>query len=151
MAVDAIVMQTKSSKLQQKAIQDNPTYKELVKLEISQEQVRKKANALPDGGDESTRALQEVRKLKEELHKLGGRLHGGKEKQCKRCLLARCEGGERCPAKTRKCNKCGELGHFSKSTLCKGKGSEKGVRKVQEEVFSDEELLSVGKDKMEFC
>ena len=37
-AVDAIVMQTKSSKLQQKAIQDNPNYEELVKMGISQEQ-----------------------------------------------------------------------------------------------------------------
>ena len=144
-AVDALVMQTKSSKLQQKAIQDNPSYEELIKLGISQEQARKKADALPDGGEESTRALEEVRKLKEELHRLGGRLHGGEEKKCTRCLLARCEGGERCPARTRNCNKCGELGHYSKSTLCKGKAKEKGVRKVHEEVLSDEEVLGVGR------
>ena len=63
---------------------------------------------------------------------------GGEEKRCKRCLLARCEGGEKCPAKTRNCNRCGELGHFSKSTLCKGKA--KGLRKVQEEESSEEDV-----------
>ena len=57
-AVDAIVMQTKSAKLQQKAIQDNPSYEELVKLGISQEQAKRKADALPDGESETTRALQ---------------------------------------------------------------------------------------------
>ena len=41
-AVDAIVMQTKTGTLQQKAIRDNPNYEELVKIGISQELVRKK-------------------------------------------------------------------------------------------------------------
>ena len=63
-AVDAIVMQTRSTKLQQKAIQDNPSYEELVKLGISQEQAKKKADSLPDGECEKTRALEtQVRKL----------------------------------------------------------------------------------------
>ena len=48
-AVDAIVMHTNSTKLQQKAIQDNPSYEELVKLDISQEQAKRKADALRDG------------------------------------------------------------------------------------------------------
>ena len=69
---------------------------------------------------------------------------GVEEKRCKRCLLcllSRCEGSERCPAKTRNCNKCGELGHFSKSGLCKGKA--KTLGKVQEEESSEEEVLRV--------
>ena len=71
-AVDAIVMQTKSTKLQQKAIQNNPTYEELVKLGISQEQAKRKADSLPDGESETTRALQlEVRRLTDKLGKLG--------------------------------------------------------------------------------
>ena len=41
-AVDAIVMQTSSVKLQQRAIQDNPTYDKLVNLGISQEQAKKR-------------------------------------------------------------------------------------------------------------
>ena len=35
------------------------------------------------------------------------------------------------------CNRCGEFGHFSKSTLCKKKN--KRVRKLQEEESSEEE------------
>ena len=54
-------------------------------------------------------------------------------------MLPRCEGGERCPARTRTCNKCGEFGHFGKSTLCKGRM--KGLRKVQEEASSEEEVI----------
>ena len=87
---------------------------------------------------ETTRSLQEqVRKLTDKLGKLEGQ-HQGEGKKCIKCLLARCEGDERCPAKTRKCNRCGLLGHFSKSTLCKGKN--RGVRKLQEEDFSEEDV-----------
>ena len=138
-AVDAIVMQTRSTKLQQKAIQDNPSYEELVKMGISQEQAKMKADSLPDGECEKTRALEtQVRKLTEKLGKERLKRQGGEEKRCTRCLLARCEGSDRCPAKTRSCNKCGELGHFSKSILCKGKA--KGLRKVQEEESSEEDV-----------
>ena len=117
-------------KLQQKAIQDNPNYEELVKMGISQEQARKKSDFLPDGESETTRALQtEVRKLAEKLSKVGDKRQGEDERKCKQCCLPRCEGSTRCPARTRRCNKCGELGHFGRSTLCKGKGTGRGVRK----------------------
>ena len=116
-------MQTRSVKLQQKAIQDNPSYEELVKLGISQEQAKKKADSLPDGECERTRALEtQVRKLTEKLSKERDKRQVGEEKRCKKCLLARCEAGDKCPANTRNCNRCGELGHFSKSTLRKGEG-----------------------------
>ena len=138
-AVDAIVMQTRSVKLQQKAIQDSPSYEELVKMGISQEQAKMKADSLPDGECEKTRALEtQVRKLTEKLNKEKEKRQRGEERKCKKCSLARCEGGDKCPAKTRNCNRCGELGHFSKSTLCKGKA--KGLRKVQEEESSEEEV-----------
>ena len=48
---------------------------------------------------------------------------------------------KRCPAKTKRFNKSGELGHVSKSTLCKG--NNKGVRKLQGEKFSEEEVVRV--------
>ena len=117
-AVDAIVMQTKSAKLQQKAIQDNPSYEELVKLGISQEQAKMKADALPDGESEIARDLQsQVRRLTAKLNKVEDQRQAQEGLMCIKCLLKRCEGGERCSAKTRKCNRCGELGHFGKSTL----------------------------------
>ena len=134
-AVDAIVMQTKSTKLQQKAIQDNPSYEELVKLGISQEQAKKKADSLRDGECEKTRVLEtQVRKLKLKLNKERDKRQGDEERKCKKCLLARYEGGKQCPAKARNCDRCGELGHFSESMLCKGKT--KGLRKMQEEESS---------------
>ena len=43
-------------------------------------------------------------------------------------------------AKTKKCNRCGELGHFSKSTPYKGK--KKAVRKLQEEELLEESAES---------
>ena len=52
--VDAIVIQTKSAKLQQKAIQDNTSYEELVRLGISQEQAKRKA----DGESEQVSSCQ---------------------------------------------------------------------------------------------
>ena len=69
-AVDAIVMQTRSTKLLQEAIQDNPSYEKLVKMGISQEQAKMKADSLPDGECEKTRTLEkQVRKLTEKLNR----------------------------------------------------------------------------------
>ena len=50
--VDALIMQTSSQKLQQKAIQENPKYNEMVDLGISMEQAKKKAESLPDGEEQ---------------------------------------------------------------------------------------------------
>ena len=72
---------------------------------------------------ETNRALRrEVRKLAEMVSKLEleGKRQKGVKKKCSKCLLARCNGGESCPAKTKRCYSCGELGHYSKSTRCKG-------------------------------
>ena len=54
-AVDAIVMQTRSTKLLQEAIQDNPSYEKLVKMGISHEQAKMKADSLrEDQGSRET-------------------------------------------------------------------------------------------------
>ena len=45
-------MQTSSQKLQQKAIQENPKYNEMVDLGISMEQAMKKAESLPEGEEQ---------------------------------------------------------------------------------------------------
>ena len=151
--VDAIIMQTSSQKLQQKAIQENPKYNEMVDLGISMEQAKKKAESLPDGeGKETTRALvQEVRQLKQKLEKTEP-----SKDTCRSCMLPRCKGGEKCPAQDKKCHRCEGTGHFTKSPLCpkKKKGKEKNVSKVQqegeEEINSDSSVgsvLTVGKVK----
>ena len=63
-AVDAIIMQTSSVKLQQRAIQQNPTYNQLVNLGITQEQAKKKAGKLPGDSEKVSRLEEEVRQLK---------------------------------------------------------------------------------------
>ena len=50
--VDALIMQTSSQKLQQKAIQENPKYNEMVDLGISMEQAMKKAESLLEGEEQ---------------------------------------------------------------------------------------------------
>ena len=111
-AVDAIIMQTSSSKLQQRSLQENPTYLELVDLGISQEQARRKATKLPDGDKEV------VIRLKDENKKLKDRLKKDPKKTCPKCCLAKCRGGSNCFAEGKKCNKCGGSSHFAASKLC---------------------------------
>ena len=50
-------MQTSSTKLQQRSIQENPSYDEIVNLGISQELAKKKAAKLPDGECEAVNRL----------------------------------------------------------------------------------------------
>lgn len=114
-AVDAIIMQTSSSKLQQRAIQENPNYQELVDLGISQEQAKKKSTKLPDGESETVNRLKmENKKLKDRI-KTGS---GGTKQKCAKCCILKCRGGSNCFAEGKKCNKCGGSGHFGLSKLC---------------------------------
>ena len=151
-AVDAIVMQTSSVKLQQRAIQDNPTYDKLVNLGISQEQAKKKAEKLPDGEDDTINRLQmEVEKLKQaQRPKPGGNGQRGSgsatgKAKCAKCCNSRCKdpGGAGCMAASKKCIKCEEVGHFAASTLCKvKKKSTSGKIQAAQDSDSDTETSS---------
>ena len=146
-AVDAIVMQTSSVKLQQRAIQDNPTYDQLVNLGISQEQAKKKADGLPDGEDDVIKRLQqEVAQLKaKESTQTSQQVGGGSKPKCGKCCLRWCKdpGGAGCGSESKQCNICGKSGHFQSSKLCKGKKKEKsGKIKAAQESDSDTETSS---------
>ena len=69
--VDAILMQTSSSKLRQRAIQENLGYEELVALGISQEQATKKSERMPDAEKETVGRLKQENKA---LKQIGLRL-----------------------------------------------------------------------------
>ena len=100
-------------------------------------EVKKMSEASLDRESEYDRALRrEVRRLKVALSKLEDKRLRGEKNKCSRCLLSRCNGGDKCPANTRRCNRCRELGHYGRSTLCKG------VRKVQEENPSKHEMVA---------
>ena len=142
-AVDAIITQTSSAKLRQRAIQENPDYTALVDLGISQEQAKKKSSKLPDGEAEVVNRLkQENKKLKNKLKSGSGA--GGKEgstdKRCEKCCIAKCKGGTSCFAEGKKCIKCGGLSHFQASKLCPEKNSKQATaRKLEEAEGSDSE------------
>ena len=109
-AVDAMVMQTSSVRLQQRAIQENPNYEQLVNLGISQEQAKKKATGMPEGDkDKVISKLQlDVLKLKKKTFKdktkpkgggagaAGG--GGGGGSTCSSCCIPKCSdpGGTNC-------------------------------------------------------
>ena len=140
-AVDAIINQTSSAKLRQRAIQENLDYTTLVDLGISQEQARKKSNKLPDGEAEVVNRLkQENKKLKDKLKSGSGA--GGKgdstDKRCEKCCIAKCKGGKSCFAEGKKFIKCGGLSHFQASKLCPEKNSKQAMtRKLEEAGGSD--------------
>ena len=148
--VDAIVMQTSSIKLQQRAIQENPTYDELVNLGISQEQAKKKASKLPDGESETVSKLQaEVLQLKQAQGSSNKfkPASSSKKKVCENCCSWRCKGGNSCYAQGKDCNACKKSGHFAASKLCQGKKKKGQVvsRKIQEAMSSSESEESVSR------
>ena len=152
-AVDAIITQTSSGKLQQRAIQENPSYEELVDLGISQEQARKKASKLPDGDGETVRRLKQQNKQLQEKLKADTKLI---KASCSKCCIIKCKGGSKCFAEGKRCKKCGGLSHFAASKLCPGKNSKQtttGKLEEEEDYKSDEscgrivesETVAVGK------
>ena len=134
-AVDAILIQTSSTKLRQKALQENPTWNQLVDMGMGQEQAQRKAQSMPDPEENQIKALQEkVRKLEMEKANRGRRpdrpASRERKTSCRYCAWYRCKDPERCPAKEKECNNCGIKGHFAKSEVYKKKkgGPEKVAR-----------------------
>ena len=163
-AVDAIITQTSSTKLQQKGLQENPAYLELVDIGISQEQAKKKSNKLPDGESETvSRLKQENKSLKKRLSG-GGDSGGGKvTKKCDRCCSGRCKGGSSCFAEGKTCLRCQGQGHFAASSLCpdkdshkkeggkKDKGKGKTTTTTTRRVEKEEDSLSDGSEESLGC
>ena len=119
-AVDAIIMQTSSVKLQQRAIQENPSYEELVNLGIAQEQAKKKAGDMPDQEDEKVRRIRQNKPKKDgkKRNEKKQDTQQGQRAKCDSCRWAKCKGGNTCSAKDRTCNACQQVGHYAKSKKC---------------------------------
>ena len=84
--VDAFITQTSSMKLQQRAIQENPTYDELVQLGVSREQAKKKAAKLPDGEKGTVSRLQsKAKKTKPKAYAKKDKSNTSKKKGCEKC------------------------------------------------------------------
>ena len=151
-AADAIVLQTSSQKLQQRAIQENPDLDTLVTLGLSQEQARRKATDMPGGGQEETvsRLRQENEKLKKKNQKLEIKQTPQTKKavvKCNKCCMSKCPdpNGAKCLAVGKPCLSCGEKSHFSRSELCKNKKSQTTGKIEEAQVSGSDTEDSVGR------
>ena len=130
--VDAILLQTSSPKLRERALQENTSYDDLMRMGVTKEQSARGAALLEQasGGSSShskVKIEEEVRKLQFENQQLRSKFSrsGG----CNRCGSDSCGGGTKCPANGRKCMKCGKDNHFAK--VCKSTTSGSADKKKQ--------------------
>ena len=95
-AVDAMLLQTTNPKLRERALQDNVSYDELMKLGITKEQSAKGAALLEQASGQtsnsSSRMQEEVRRLKQENKQLKTQFT---RKTCSRCGNDRCQQGKK--------------------------------------------------------
>ena len=121
-----MILQMSNSKLREKALSENVTYEELIKLGITKEQSEKGAALLEQASGHSTsrNVEEEFRRLKIENRKLkegAGDTHegGGRDELCPRCGLTTCPQGHKCPANGQKCSKCGKMNHYARACCSK--------------------------------
>ena len=156
-AVDALVLQTSSQKLQQRAIQENPDLDTFIALGMSQEQARKKAASMPGGQEEVVNRLQqENNKLRKKLESKSPQQHPkkGNLARCSRCCMAKCPDpdGSKCLAAGKACLACGEKSHFTRSKLCKKPKKSPATSRIEEALLSNSDseesvgrIMTVGK------
>ena len=156
-AVDALVLQTSSQKLQQRAIQENPDLDTFIALGMSQEQARRKAASMPGGQEETvSRLQQENSKLRKKLEAKQPQQQAkkGSSAKCSKCCMAKCPDpdGSKCLAAGKVCLACGEKSHFTRSKLCKKSKKSPATSRIEEAHLSNSEseesvgrIMSVGK------
>ena len=115
-SVDAMLLQTSSTKLRERALQENISYDDFIKLGIAREQSQKGANLLQKASGQDPlseiSSQEEVRRLKNENRKLKSKVNS---RPCSRCNSQTCEKGSKCPAMGQKCNNCHKMNHFAKA------------------------------------
>ena len=139
-AVDAILLQTSNSKLRERALQENITYDQLLKLGIAKEQSVKGAALLEKMSgrpSQNTSMEEEVRRLTFENERLkrgkdratNNKTYKNKppqpwqtKKECGHCGITSCKRGTKCPARGQQCGKCGKMNHYARA--CKTKSSQ---------------------------
>ena len=121
-AVDAILLQTSSKKLRERALQENVDFDNLLKIGIAKEQSEKGAALLEHASGQSS-VDEEVRRLRIENESLKMKGTQNREsswqskdtKLCPRCSSERCTQGTRCPANGKRCSSCGKMNHFARA------------------------------------
>ena len=128
-AVDAILLQTSNKKLRERALQEEITYEELIKLGIAKEQSHRGAALLEQAAGHTPQSdvHEEVRRLKiENNHLKKERRNDDGHNPCSRCARRGCTGGKECSAMGKSCSKCGRPNHFA--VACRSDSKSKGAR-----------------------
>ena len=115
-AVCAILLQTSNPKLQERALQGNVSYEDLLILGITKEQSEKRAALLEkasgQSGSQEQHYAQEVRQLQYENRRLKAHLS---QKACGHCGFDKCEQRQKCPAMGQKSSNCHKMKHYAKA------------------------------------
>ena len=151
--VDAVLLQTSNKKLRERALQEEITYEELIKLGIAKEQSQKGAKQLEQAAGFSCQSgasndpidvHEKVRRLQLENSKLKKKKRKSREsksqsdKPCTRCAEISCNGGTKCKAHGQKCSNCKKMNHFAKACRTKKDSKKQNVRKLQSDDSSSE-------------
>ena len=123
--VDAIILQTSNAALRERALQENVTYDQLLKMGIVKEQLAKGAAFLEQAsGQQSVKVKmeEEVRRLQSENKQLKSKMS---QRQCYHCGREKCPQGSKCPANGQKYSKCKKMNHFAKVCRSSSKGKKK--------------------------
>ena len=113
-ACDAIILQTSNTALRERALQENVTYDQLLKMGIVKEQSAKGAAFLEQAScQQSVRVTMEedVGRLQSENKQLKSKMS---QQQCYCCGREKCPQGSKCPANGKKCSKCKKIESFCK-------------------------------------
>ena len=127
-AVDAIILQTSSNKLREKALQEHATYDSIMEMGIVNEQSAKGAAMLTKNNTsvDPKHQEEEVRKLQQQNEQLRKQLKG----TCYRCGKPSHAPGKKCPANGKTCAKCKKLNHFAEVCRSSFKKQDKSVRQL---------------------
>ena len=132
-AVDAILLQTSSQKLRERALQENVSYSELITLGIAKEQSQKGASLLEKASGHESRSEDpsvEVRKLRLENKRLKAQLPAHTNQSCPRCGNKNCTTRKNCPAIGQTCSNCKKPNHFAK--VCRSKPTTRKSSRVRQ-------------------
>ena len=145
-AVDAMILQTSSSKLREKALQENISYDGLLKIGIAKEQSEKGA-AMLETASGHTRIEEEVRRLRMENEAFKSDVRNDRrrdrqriQKTCTRCGSDKCSQGTKCAANGKQCSKCKKMNHFARACLNTRKTNTAG--RLNDSDVSDSETSS---------
>ena len=145
--VDAIMLQTSSPRLRERALQENTSYDDLMRMGVAKEQSARGAALLEQASGVSSHSKikieEEVRKLQMENQNFRSKL-SRQNGSCFQCGNDACEKGLKCPANGRKCTKCGKENHFAKVCRSTGTGNTPNKKHRQRKDYKKAKKSSFG-------